>query len=99
MSQDIHVTSTCIGKVQSNLNEKLIPALKDLKKDVGNTGVAFPGFGTQGLIFGGKYSDVQHNVRGAVQDAIETVEAWIEALETVKRNWIQAENNSTVVYR
>ncbi|WP_285707223.1 hypothetical protein [Microtetraspora sp. NBRC 16547] len=99
MSQDIHVTSTCITNVQRNLNEYLLPALKELKKDIGSTDVGFPGFGTLGAVMLGRYGDVQHNVRGRTEDAIETVEAWIEALETIKKNWIQAENNSTVVYR
>jgi antibiotic biosynthesis monooxygenase (ABM) superfamily enzyme len=99
MSQEIHVTSTCISDIQRNLTEKLIPALRGLRKDVDTTGVDFPGFGTLGILMIGQYGTVQEDVRNAVDDSIDTVEAWIKSLDIIRKNWVEAENNSTVVYR
>ncbi|MEV7011072.1 hypothetical protein [Streptosporangium sp. NPDC051022] len=99
MTQDRYVTSTCIANIQRNLGEKVLPSLRRLKQDVGSTDVDFPGFGTLGAVLIGKYGGVQDDVRGMVEDSIDTVEAWIAALETIKRNWRLAEENSAVVYK
>ncbi|MEV1174308.1 hypothetical protein [Nonomuraea sp. NPDC049784] len=99
MSQDIYVTSTTIASIQSNLNEYVIPALERLKGSVDSTGVPWPGFGSLGFILVGKYDDVRHDVKGYADDAIETIHNWIDALETIKKNWRAAEDASTVVYQ
>ncbi|MFJ2029249.1 hypothetical protein [Streptosporangium sp. NPDC087985] len=99
MTQDRYVTSTCITNIQRNLNDKLLPSLKQLKKDVDSTSVSFPGFGTIGVLLIGKYGSTQNDIRRMVDDAIATVEAWIESLETIKKNWREAEEKSIVVYR
>ncbi|MBG0815335.1 hypothetical protein [Planomonospora sp. ID82291] len=99
MSQDKYVTSTCISNIQRNLDDKVLPALRDLRKDIDSTGVGLPGFGLLGMVFGGKYDGVQEDVRKMTDEAVSTVEAWVAALETIKRNWRAAEENSTVVYR
>jgi hypothetical protein len=99
LSQEIHVTSSAIADIQRNLGETFIPALRELKGHVDSTSVPFPGFGSLGLLMIGKYGGTQNDVRGMVDDAIDTVEKWIEALETIKKNWVKAELNSTVVYK
>ncbi|GGL56096.1 hypothetical protein [Planomonospora parontospora] len=99
MSQDKYVTSSCISNIQRNLDDKVLPALRDLREDIDSTDVGFPGFGVLGVVFGGKYSDVQEDVRKMTDDAVSTVEAWVIALETIKRNWRAAEESSAVVYR
>jgi hypothetical protein len=99
MAQDIHVTSKAIADIQRNLSEKVIPELEALKSIVDDTGVAAPGFGVLGLLLMGKYGDIQNDVRTYVDDAIETVDTWINALETIKQNWRDAEDASTVQYQ
>ncbi|MEU7895537.1 hypothetical protein AB0B45_22105 [Nonomuraea sp. NPDC049152] len=99
MAQDIHVTSTAIASIQRNLTEKVLPALRRLKQEIGSTDVGFPGFGTLGLVMIGQYSHTQDDVRRYIDEAIDTVLEWIKALETIKTNWLKAELNSTVVYR
>lgn len=99
MSQDIHVTSKAIADIQRNLREYVIPGLKQFRSNVDSTHVAFPGFGSLGSLLMGKYGGIQDDVRNYASDAIETVENWIEALETIKKNWRAAEDASTVVYQ
>lgn len=99
MSQDIHVTSKTIADIQRNLRERVLPGLERLKGSVDSTHVAFPGFGTLGLVLVGKYDGVRDDVKGYADDAIETVTKWIDALETIKTNWREAEDKSTVVYQ
>jgi hypothetical protein len=99
MPPDIHVTSNTITTIQSNLREYLIPGLRDLQSSVDATDIAWPGFGTLGLVFGGKYESMRSDVKQYVEDAITTVENWIDALETIKKNWRDAEDASTVRYQ
>ncbi|GAA0846664.1 hypothetical protein ACFQVD_40055 [Streptosporangium amethystogenes subsp. fukuiense] len=99
MAQDKYVTSSSIGNIQRNLGEKVIPGLRELKSDIDSTDVGFPGFGLIGALTGSKYSQTQDDIKNMVEDAITSVEAWIAALETIKKNWRAAEDASTVVYR
>ncbi|MCK2212588.1 hypothetical protein MF672_002050 [Actinomadura sp. ATCC 31491] len=99
MAQDIHVTSKTIADIQRNLREYVIPGLERLKGTVDSTHVPFPGFGTLGLVLVGKYDSVRDDVKGHVDEAIETIGKWIEALETIKKNWRDAEDASKVVYQ
>lgn len=64
-----------------------------------STDVASPGFGALGLLFANKYGGIQDDIRNCGSDAIKTVENWIDALETIKKNWRAAEDASTVVYQ
>jgi hypothetical protein len=99
MAQDIHVTSKAIADIQENLRDYVIPGLGRLKSSVDTTNVAFPGFGTVGLLLMGRYGDIQNDVRAYADDAVETIESWIEALETIRQNWRDAEDASTVEYQ
>jgi hypothetical protein len=99
LAQDIHVTSKTIADIQRNLREYVLPGLERLKTSVDSTHVPFPGFGTLGFVMAGKYDSVRDDITGHVDEAIETVGKWIEALETIKKNWRAAEDASTVVYQ
>ncbi|MFI7445831.1 hypothetical protein [Nonomuraea indica] len=99
MAQEIHITSTAIAGIQRNLQDYLIPELRQLNEKVDSTDVPFPGFGTLGLLMAAFYGTVQDDVKRNVDDACETIELWITDLETIKKNWREAELNSTVVYR
>jgi hypothetical protein len=99
LAQDIHVTSKAIADIQRNLREYVIPGLERLKSSVDSTHVPFPGFGTLGFLLIGRYDDVRDDVKGYVDDAIDTLDAWIKALETIKNNWRDAEDASKVVYQ
>ncbi|WP_271221888.1 hypothetical protein [Streptosporangium carneum] len=98
MTQNKYVTSTCIANIQRNLNEQAIPQFKDLKTKVDATDVGFPGFGALGLPFAAKYSSTQDDVKKLVDDAVAALAAWVDALETVKKNWRDAEEASKVKY-
>ncbi|PZG20693.1 hypothetical protein [Nonomuraea aridisoli] len=99
MAQDIHVTSKTIADIQRNLREYVIPGLERLKTSVDSTAVPFPGFGTLGVVLIGKYDGIRDDVRAHATEAIDTIEKWIDALETIKKNWRAAEDASTVVYQ
>ncbi|WP_327589356.1 hypothetical protein OHA25_21920 [Nonomuraea sp. NBC_00507] len=99
MAQDIHITSKTIADIQRNLREYVIPGLERLKSSVDSTDVPFPGFGTLGFVLIGKYDGVRDDVKNYADDAIDTVVKWIDALETIKKNWRDAEDASTVVYQ
>ncbi|MER7207263.1 hypothetical protein [Streptosporangium sp. NPDC000239] len=98
MSQNIHVTSTCIANIQRNLNERVVPAFEDLKTKIDETNVDSPGFGLLGLAFGGAYESTQRDVKKSVEDATAAINAWVGALETIKQNWRDAEDASKVTY-
>ncbi|NJP95965.1 unnamed protein product [[Actinomadura] parvosata subsp. kistnae] len=100
MAQEIYVTSAAISSIQHHLDETFIPALEALKKTIDDTDVPAPGFGMPlGLALSQAYGARQDDVRGAVDKAVKTVEAWVTALETIKKNWRDAEESSTVVYK
>lgn len=99
MEPDIHVTSKAIASIQSNLREYLIPGLREFQSSADSTEISWPGFGTLGLIFGGKYDSTRDDVKQYAEDAITTVENWIDSLETIKQNWRAAEDASTVRYQ
>ncbi|MEW9551353.1 hypothetical protein [Nonomuraea sp. NPDC050783] len=99
MAQDKYVTSKTIADIQRNLREYLLPGLERLKSSVDSTAVPFPGFGTLGVLLVGKYDSTRDDVKHYVDDAIETINNWIEALETIKKNWREAEEASKVVYQ
>ncbi|GAA3615870.1 hypothetical protein GCM10022419_121430 [Nonomuraea rosea] len=99
MSQDIHVTSKTLARIQADLRESVIPGLERLKSSVDTTHVPMPGFGIQGIALGNKYDDIRDDVKSYADDAIKTVRNWIDALETIKRTWAAAEAASTVVYQ
>ncbi|MGV9772952.1 hypothetical protein [Streptosporangium sp. NPDC003464] len=99
MAQDKYVTSSAIANIQRNLGERVIPGLHELKKDIDSTDVGFPGFGLLGMLMGSKYAQTQDDIKQMVDDAVTTVDAWISALETIKKNWRDAEDANTVVYR
>jgi hypothetical protein len=99
LAQDIHVTSKTIADIQRNLREDVLPGLERLRKSVDSTHVPFPGFGSLGFVLVGKYDSVRDDVRDHVDEAIETIGKWIEALETIKDTWRAAEDAGKVVYQ
>ncbi|MEV4250980.1 hypothetical protein AB0J63_47290 [Streptosporangium canum] len=98
MTQDKYVTSSCIEKIQRNLNEETIPAFVQLKSDINNTNIGFPEFGVLGAALSYKYGAAQNDIKEFADSAIDVLKAWIEALETIQGNWRDAEEASTVKY-
>ncbi|MEU7987072.1 hypothetical protein ACFV0L_36700 [Streptosporangium canum] len=98
MTQDKYVTSSCIEKIQRNLDVETVPAFRQLKSDINDTSIGFPEFGVLGAALSYKYGAAQNDIKEFVDSAIDALEAWIEALEIIQRNWRGAEEASTVKY-
>ncbi|MEU4830405.1 hypothetical protein [Streptosporangium sp. NPDC023615] len=100
MTQERYVTSTAIESVRTEIEEDVIPRLKELRAMLGDTTVGFPGWGLVGeAAVGIRYREVQRDVGEKFDDAVAVLESWTAALTTARANWRAAEDNSTVVYR
>ncbi|MGC5011033.1 hypothetical protein ACLQ2R_09750 [Streptosporangium sp. DT93] len=100
MTQERYVTSTAIESIRAEIEEDVIPRLKELRAMLGDTAVGFPGWGLVGeAAVGMRYRTVQRDVGEKFDDAVEVLESWASALGTARANWRAAEDSSTVVYR
>jgi len=93
--QERYVTSEGIEKIRVTLKDEAIPFFQRIRTMVGETDVAFPGFGLIGLIaISPAYRNVQEEMERYMQDAVDAMEAWRTALEGIKRVWRAAEDYS-----
>ncbi|MFC6087176.1 hypothetical protein [Sphaerisporangium aureirubrum] len=99
MSQERYVTSAAIEGIVKEIDEDVLPAIRRMRALIDTTGVPFPGWGAVGeLLVGVPYGRVQDDVREKFAEAEAVLEAWAGRLETARRNWRTAEEQSTVVY-
>ncbi|GAA4189095.1 hypothetical protein GCM10022252_25420 [Streptosporangium oxazolinicum] len=100
MTQEKYVTSSAIESIRKEIEEDVIPRIRELHAMLGDTTVGFPGWGAVGeLAVGMRYREVQRDVGEKFDDAVEVLESWTAALTTARVNWRTAEDNSTVVYQ
>ncbi|GAA3413915.1 hypothetical protein [Streptosporangium vulgare] len=100
MTQERYVTSTAIESIRKEIEEDVIPKIRELHAMLGDTTVGFPGWGAVGEVaVGMRYREVQRDVGEKFDDAVEVLESWTVALTTARVNWRTAEDNSTVVYQ
>lgn len=100
LMQEIHVMSSAIGDLRTKIAGELTPVLKKAHTDIDDTSVSFPAFGALGqLVFGTAYSDVQNYARQTLQNALDTLSGWDTALAQIEKNWLNAEDKSSAVYR
>ncbi|MEV6982922.1 hypothetical protein AB0M95_16895 [Sphaerisporangium sp. NPDC051017] len=99
MGQERYVTSAAIESIIKEINEDVIPAVKQWRALVDTTVVGFPGWGALGeALIGMRYRDVQNDVREKFGEAITVLETWNRQLDTARGNWRAAEDASTTVY-
>ena len=66
---------------------------------VDTTAVGFPGWGGVGeVMIGLRYRNIQDDVREKFTEALTVLETWDHQLDTARRNWRTAEEQSTAVY-
>ncbi|MGS2640756.1 MULTISPECIES: hypothetical protein [unclassified Streptosporangium] len=100
MTQEKYVTSKAIESIRKEIEEDVIPRIRELRAMLGDTTVGFPGWGAVGeLAVGMRYREVQRDVGEKFDDAVEVLESWTVALTTARVNWRTAEDDSTVVYQ
>ncbi|MEU4538753.1 hypothetical protein AB0G15_28285 [Streptosporangium sp. NPDC023825] len=100
MTQEKYVTSKAIESIRKEIEEDVIPRIKEMRAMLGDTTVGFPGWGAVGeLAVGMRYREVQRDVGEKFDDAVEVLESWTVALTTARVNWRTAEDDSTVVYQ
>ncbi|MFI6507404.1 hypothetical protein ACIBCT_07360 [Streptosporangium sp. NPDC050855] len=100
MTQERYVTSMAIESIRAEIEEDVIPKLKEFRAMIGDTTVGFPGWGAIGEVaVGMRYREVQRDVGEKFDDAVAALESWTVALTTARANWRAAEDNSTVVYQ
>ncbi|GGL14913.1 hypothetical protein Sme01_16210 [Sphaerisporangium melleum] len=99
MTQERYVTSEAIGSIIHEINEDVLPAIKEWRSMIDSTDVGFPGWGALGeVVVGLRYTQIQDDVREKLTEAIAVLETWTHQLETARRNWRTAEDRSTAVY-
>jgi hypothetical protein len=99
MGQDRYVTSAAIESIIKEINEDVIPAVKEWRDLVDTTVVGFPGWGAIGeLLIGLRYRNMQDDVREKFDEAVSVLSVWNHQLDTARRNWRTAEEQSTAVY-
>ncbi|MEU4409613.1 hypothetical protein AB0F88_34315 [Streptosporangium sp. NPDC023963] len=100
MTQEKYVTSKAIESIRKEIEEDVIPRIREMHAMLADTTVGFPGWGAVGeLAVGMRYREVQRDVGEKFDDAVEVLESWTAALTTARANWRTAEDNSTVVYQ
>ncbi|MEU8382581.1 hypothetical protein [Streptosporangium sp. NPDC048865] len=100
MTQEKYVTSTAIESIRKEIEEDVIPRIREMHAMLGDTTVGFPGWGAVGEVaVGMRYREVQRDVGEKFDAAVEVLESWTSALTTARVNWRTAEDNSTVVYQ
>ncbi|GAA3812114.1 hypothetical protein GCM10022226_35960 [Sphaerisporangium flaviroseum] len=99
MTQERYVTSAAIASIIKEIDEDVIPAVQEWRALVDTTVVGFPGWGALGeVVIGLRYRHVQDDVREKFTDALTVLSTWTEQLDTARRNWRTAEEQSTAVY-
>ncbi|MFF3439939.1 hypothetical protein [Streptosporangium sp. NPDC002721] len=100
MTQEKYVTSKAIESIRKEIEEDIIPRIREMHAMLGDTTVGFPGWGAVGEVgVGLRYREVQRDVGEKFDAAVEVLESWTVALTTARVNWRTAEDNSTVVYQ
>ncbi|WP_424535193.1 hypothetical protein ACOZ38_34280 [Sphaerisporangium viridialbum] len=99
MGQDKYVTSAAIASIIKEINEDVLPAVREWRALVDTTVVGFPGWGAIGEVaIGLRYRHIQDDVQGKFDEAIFTLSDMTDRLETARVNWRTAEDRSEVVY-
>ena len=99
MGQERYVTSAAIESIIKEIDEHVTPAIKEWRALVDTTEVGFPGWGAIGeIVIGFRYRQVQGDVRQKFDEALGVLATWTHQLDTAKRNWHTAEDQSTAVY-
>ncbi|GII60385.1 hypothetical protein Skr01_04700 [Sphaerisporangium krabiense] len=99
MGQEKYVTSAAIESIIKEIDQDVVPAVREWRGLVDTTTVGFPGWGALGeLIIGLRYRQVQDDVRGKLAEAVTVLETWTRQLDTARANWRAAEDASTAVY-
>ncbi|MFC4584694.1 hypothetical protein [Sphaerisporangium corydalis] len=99
MGQERYVTSAAIESIIKEIDEDVLPAVKEWRSLVDSTVVGFPGWGAIGeVLIGVRYRNVQDDVREKFSEAISVLETWTRDLDVARRNWRTAEEQSTAVY-
>jgi hypothetical protein len=99
MGQERYVTSAAIESIIKEIDQDVIPAVREWRDLVDSTAVGFPGWGVVGeVMIGVRYRDVQDDVREKFTEALTVLSTWTRQLDTARRNWRTAEDQSTAVY-
>ncbi|MET8138838.1 hypothetical protein ABZU32_00870 [Sphaerisporangium sp. NPDC005288] len=99
MVQERYVTSEAIQSIINEINEDVIPAIKEWRAMVDSTEIGFPGWGALGeVVIGLRYDHLQDDVRAKLSEAVSVLETWTHQLDTARSNWRTAEERSTAVY-
>ncbi|MFB4299357.1 hypothetical protein [Actinomadura sp. NTSP31] len=94
--QEKYVTSQGIERTRRQVLTEAKPLFRGIRDEVDDTDVGGVAFGVVGLAFlADAYAAVQNDMRRFMNDAMELMDEWGEALEGIERVWRAAEDYST----
>ncbi|SCL35768.1 hypothetical protein GA0074692_4177 [Micromonospora pallida] len=95
-----HISSEAIEAIREHLRKNALSGpngVDAIKAKLTDTEIGFPHFGVIGIPLAMAYGDVREKAATALNEIRETVDDYLDELDTAKKTWIKAENANTVV--